>query len=848
MRTLATVAAWLLLLASIALVALYRAPSLDPDATSFRHLRVYPLESPVRFAIEPREQRVKLLTWLRAPESWGGDARDLRPYALGLRFTNPDGEEAWATTIWLAARPGVLEERDGRLIKTARSVDEPSPTGLAISAENLTMLPLHDLADLGGVLTVESAWLPAGSELLLCGWRQGARAASGQVRALRPEADDDWQEQVESWSPTPWQLLPTSWRARLVRSHWDRLSALPDAGKDVVDTVEIEAAFGRVPLGARAAMGIVVAPGGAAAWNLRSGSQLNIEVLTLDGLASAPVDAQLRLVHTDGRVELRALPAVSAIGPLQIDEGIVSVQVALAPNEAAPRLLRAWLQGDGGAPWGDPSLAMDAVRGERQVGVDLRTLDLVRVAPDLEPARFSVAAGEQLRLGFRERLPAADLPGFGPRVPEPGGATVDIEGLGPDGEVLEAWQVELSPLPSSFERYISEDDLRSARVAEPERWTLVLAEGVRTLQVAASATVEVELEVLRVPAGVTLLPPGYAWETGASASLVEVGAKLRPRLPGDPVALHGARYEPRARTEWERRVPDDVDSLFLARRIVRVDAQVRLEPTWATERALSPVGSDGRRSGRLDEHSLPLGRVVSRLAEPDWDGLPAGGARTRLTATPTTVMVPATGRLDIDMRVPPDQVGRTVQIQLDDHQEERLIAASGAQLRLVDLPPGRGSLSLRGASGLFLAVAPGGRLWQTREVVRLDPGERLRIPIGDLPGSLSVYSYGPPAALSWWIEGAEPLPPGLYDNPSTRSGVVSTAPTGRLAEPLSFAGAALPVARPLRIHLDEDLGEQATAVWIERTDQGGALWVRATASWALPPRPKDRSTAVGGAR
>ena len=151
-------------------------------------------------------------------------------------------------------------------------------------------------------------------------------------------------------------------------------------------------------------------------------------------------------------------------------------------------------------------------------------------------------------------------------------------------------------------------------------------------------------------------PPGALLATASAAkggspaptSAVPAGATPRVTCSDGRAPLRsccawamGARYEPRARTEWERRVPDDVDSLFLARRIVRVDAQVRLEPTWATERALSPVGSDGRRSERLDEHSLPLGRVVSRLAEPDWDGLPAGGARTRLTATPTTVMVPA---------------------------------------------------------------------------------------------------------------------------------------------------------------------------------------------------------------
>jgi hypothetical protein len=847
MRALVTILAWALLLASIALVMLYRAPSADPDATHFRRFRVYPLARPVEFAVEPAERAVKLLTWLRGPAPWAQDARSLRTYALRVRLFDASGREQWASTQWIASRPGLVEEADGRIVPTARLAGEEARAGESLGRDTLTELPLLGQVPRGGTLRVEAAWLPAGHQLLVGGWRLGTRSASAQLRALRPEAEEAWQERVARWSPLPWRALPARWRGAMVRDRWDRLGALPEAGQDTVDTVEIEAAFAPLSLDERAVMGIAVPPGGAAAWNLRAGTRLQIAILELDGRPGPPVDAQLRLVHPDGRVELRALPAVSSVGPLHVDEPQVSVHVALAPNEARPRLLRAFALGAGGGPWGDGGVEWDAARGARQVGVDLRAIDLVRVGGTAGPARFSVRPGERMRLGFRERLQHADLPGFGPRVPEGRGAAVSLRGLDANGADVEAWSFQLDPLPSAFERYVMEDDPGSARVAEPERWHLVVPDEVTTLEIGADALVDVELEALREPAGPRVGLPAYA----PPDALDEAGAALAAGAldPSRPLpATARSRYVPSARSPWERRAPDEVDALVEQRRIVRIDAQVRLEPTWGAERAPSPVATPRDDRERAPEHSLRLGRVVERLAEPDWDGVAGPGARTRLGPQPTALRVPPDGRLDVELRVPPAEVGRTLALRLGDRAETRLVAASGGTLRFVDLPAGTLPVSLRGAEGLFLARAAGARLWQSREVVRLDPGEALEVPVDALPGALSLYTYGAAATLAWQVLDADAIEPGLYPRIGARAGTHRPVATGRRAEALSFAGPALPVHLPLRIALDADLGAEAGVVRIERIDAGGPLFVRATATWAPPPRSEARSLTVGGAR
>lgn len=855
MRRLLPVTAWLAVLGVLALA--FVRPSADLlRRTGLERMRAVDLAEGVEFALDPDEERVKVLTWLARPSAWARDVRATTPYALRLEVVDPDDVVRLRRDVWLRTRQSWSLGSDGRLLR---------PSWLPGSEAELTdsrstVLDLAGLLPEGGRVRVDALSVPDASRVLAVAYREAERTGAARLRFLAGGSPASNSQAAARVGVDSWSDLPEAWRDRLAQRVWERLSPLPTPGRGRVPAVELLRSHPEIPSEGQPALGLPVPPGGAIAYNVQRGATLTIRWLDVDGQGAAPAATWLQVVGADGAAELRFLGVVEEIGPLTITEPLQSVQIALDPGVSEPRLAQARvLAGAGVEPlWGDPPrLHVDGPPGAWRVAPDLRTLELVRLGPGLPPVRYPVAGdGETLRLGLRARLDGATLPALGQRWSEERGAGDPVPLVeGTPREVLVVardagdrelarWLTRIEARASAFERYTQGDDPATAHPGEPEQRFLAPPPGTAWIEVSATADVDVAVRA-RQPDGpmaqvargyelpAALAPPGDAGDSPLP-TWHTTGRRQRPELPR-------ARYEPYTQDPWQARAPEDLEGLLREGRVVRLDAQVRLEPSdwWRAERWMARVPA--RQEPALPEAApergaLPLPGAYTLIAEADRDGRAQRGARVRLGSGTATVTVPASGRLDIDYRVAADQVGEEVTLWVDGGERRERLWASAGRMRLAELSPGA-TVQLRvDQPGLFLARGQGSPLWQVRRVVMLEPDQRRTLELPGKPGSLAIMAYGAGGWLEWSLRGGQPShQAGLLEKVTRRHGRQRLRSSGGVAMPLSRSGDGLPRLTPVVITLGEDLGGGPLALDLELRGAERPVWIRATATWTACP-------------
>lgn len=835
---------WLLMALAVFAVA-RRGPGAGGER-AFTTMLAYTLDPEVRFAVSSGEDQVKLVTWLATTDAWPEDVRVTSPYALDVRLEGPGGELLREQRVWVTTRRSSVEDESGVLAPTAWLAEGDA----RLSEERLVLVDLKGLVPAGGRVIVRPGDVPEGARVLLVAFHRGERDALARVRLDHGDGAAFREEAAEDLAAPEWDALPATWRANLTERVWERLGALPVAG-GVVPTTRVFSTFEHAEWSRAPADGILLPPGGAAAWNVMGRVTFAAEWRDAYGGPASGVDGYARIVHADGSVEARPLPAGGRIGPWSFDEPLVSVQIALADDEVPRRISARTTSAAPDRSWGDPPRPAPDAEGVQEVGPDLRSIELYRVGGGLAPLRFVVERGEVVRLHVRPRLPAGPLPAFAPPVAEAPRA-VHLEARDATGRLLQQWDDEVAAVPSPFERYTQVDTPASARVSVGEARTLVLPIGTTTLFVTASDLVDVTLRVAEPVDLAEQVEPGYA-------------------LPPD--ATVETLFVPRARDGWRARAPQDIEALAAADRVVRVDAQVRLAPDADAEVGgtdgpdvpepgdvsavsgvsdVSDVSGVSGVSGVSDVSDvtgasvggvptrpwwpLPLSGPFQFVAEASTAPAPEGnapGARVRLGAEPTPVTVPPDGRLRVDYRVPVSEVGTAAHLRLGD--EERVVplqTAAGA-LELGGLPPGPLTVAAD-TPGLFLARSPGAPAWRVRRVWPLVAGRVITVDLPGGEGAIGLHVYLPEGEsgwISWTLEDVADSPPGIYTRITDRRGFVPLQPSARTADPLSFSEEPLVLAAPVRVRLGDDVGRGRGRLTVSLEGTAASGWIRATSTW-----------------
>ncbi|MCB9760737.1 MAG: hypothetical protein H6739_12925 [Alphaproteobacteria bacterium] len=776
---------WLLLV--LGLLALARG---GQDAAAERIL-AYPLDQPVRFDLEAGASAVKLVSWLAGPPRWARDVRATAVYSLEVTLRDRAGVEVARWPVRVRARGSLLPTALGALRPPARLAEGDGD----LSDDRLTLLPIGALLPGGGDMTVASAHTPPGHRVLLIAFRESPRSAASRIRLVRGQAAEEREGRAGRLTPFGWAGLPERWQEPLAARRWERLGALPD-GEGLVPTARLFTTFEKGSWWDAPAAGVPVPPHGALAFNLEGPTTFQGRWWTVDGHPAGAVPTTLRVRTADGREQVQGMGAVAAVGPLSIGPGVTSVQLTLEAD--APYVFRArTLEGALDRAWGDPPREAIDPLGHQRVAPDLRNLELFRATPEGPPLRFPLTPGWWARLRLFVRLP--------PLPSAPARATVTLRVRGADGAVLATHVVPLEALPSAFERYTQVDDPATAAVAEPQTRTLKPPPGATVVEVLADVPVDVGFSEASDPDAPRVTWAGY-----------------------DDRA--GGRWVPLVRNPWRARYPEDLDALIDAGRAPRVDAQVRLEAPGPA-RDLGP------------QTSLPLWEPFELIARPDPDG-----GRTRLHATPRTVEIPPSGRLEVDHRVAAAQVGATAVLRVDGAAHPQPLLSAGGALRVDGLTPGPAEVSVD-APGLFLARAAGPEPWQLLRVVRLEPGQRYSLAVPAGPAGLSLHLYGADGgALIWTLDDLGEPPPGLYEGRTRRAARHPLTAEAGAAWPLSWAAAPLSPLATEHLTLETDLPAAGATLrfWLE--DRDAPVWLRATATWATPSDPVDTHRALGGPR
>lgn len=832
--------AWLAL--ALGALVLVRSPQGGSEAASsgkttrFLAFRMSSPSDGLSFVLDPAEREVKLLTWLVQPHRPLADSRVTTPYALSLALSDAAGTARREDRFWLRARGGFVSSGDGLAYRPnwLEGSDED------VSDDLLTRLDLERPDDGRATLTLRPAWLPPGSRVLLAVFSQRPRSAASALRVSLGDDPSLRERLAARFMPFGWEEVPEAWTANLLSTRWLRLPAL---GEDP-PTEELLTTGEREPWDDAPALGVLVPPGGAVAYNLEGGPALRATWYGADRrpLRARSVRAQVRIVHVDGTATVLAPPPSTTLGPLQGDPTICSVQIALDPSEPEPRYLVASTQADGAGrldrAWGDPPRRPVDPRGAQALGPDLRDLILYRTDGAASPLRYGVRDPREIgRLSFRIPLPLTALQGLqGAAVAPIYGPHVVVRARAADGAVLATWSHDVRVVPSLFERYVQTLD-RAAAVSEPDEVYVVPPAGAATLEVSADGPIDVGLRMRR--------PEPINRQEYRDYALPEE-------------ARVDARYVPWARDRWHARVPEDTEDLLAQGREIRVDAQVRLDrareddPTgegWAPSELASAARP--RRPGT--PHTLPLPGPFQIVAEPASRGSHASNGRSAIGPSPVSLELPASGDLRVDYRVPPGDVGRTVTFKVGGRALTRALATAGGQILLSGLPPGRAEVSLEGPAGIWLAQAPGGEGWATRRVVQLSPGGSLRVSLPQRGGALALLPYAEvgartQGALRWSLGPDELSLPGIYASFSELQGslALSRSPERLLARPLSWAGAGLAPLSPARLWLADNLPEGAS-LRLSLSDDATPVWVRAIASWSAASSPAPQHGRVRSA-
>jgi hypothetical protein len=373
---------------------------------------------------------------------------------------------------------------------------------------------------------------------------------------------------------------------------------------------------------------------------------------------------------------------------------------------------------------------------------------------------------------------------------------VRLTAVAADGAVRGEWTVNAVATPSAFERYVEGDDLATARVSERTVAYVRVPPGAVRLVITPSATMDVATEVW------TALP-----------------ALLRPAYDPVPIPDFVARFAPLRQEPWRARAPEDVEGLTAARRAIRIDGQVRLEPRVHGEPTVAL-------------HTVPLAGPFDVIAEAAADPS-QGSTESRLASASSDVQIPASGRLSVDFRVATARVGQNAVFRVGGVAFPAFLASSAGQLHLEGLPAGSPPVSVD-IPGLFLARATGSTPWHAWRVWRLPPGGAVALATPPGARAATFELYGPRIAGSVrWTVGPRTAqtPTGVWGSVTTPAGEAELEILeGIEALPLSFAGVPLARARPVNVLVGEDLAGGGATVRLV-SNAADVLWVRALGRW-----------------
>ena len=742
----------------------------------------YPVEDPLLFALEPGEHEIKVVSWLVQDDKWLRDVRVTTPYCLNFTVLSPDGTVVRRWPLFLRARGGLVHTDDGRLHDPNWLPEDDTP----VSDDRLTRVDLTGLTPDGGLVELSPCWTPPGTRVLATVFQLGETTLAQRVRLLRGETSA-WHRGVSSrFTPFSWERVPGDWKENLAATTWERLGALQD-GAVRVPTEPVMTTFHKGSWLDEAAMGVPVPPGGALAFNLEGPTVFRGSWWTADGATAVNVPTELRVFRGGDRVAT-ASGKVHRVGPIDVDDEVISVEVGLSPDAPGPLVFRAWTgSGDLDRAWGDPPREAPDDRGLQTLAPDFRNLELYRALPETptEPVlSFPIEEGEWVRVLAFARLPP-ELPGLlsAPVAPGPG-PTLRVRCVDALGQTLSETELATTTEPSIFERYTQFDNPASAAPSVPETLFLQPPPETTALWISADGPIDVGVRVTREPDLQHIVWRGYQFSDGFEAD---------------------GRWVPLVRNPWRARAPDDLELLLRALRTPRVDAQVRLEE----EEEEIP-----KQRQLLTLRSLNLWQPFEVIAEPGRGGL------TRLGKAATAVKIGPSKRLIVEYRVAPEQVGRVVTLRVGNKEIARKLPSAAGTLRLDGLDTG-GQLVSVDTPGLFLARAEGRPTWRTMRVERLpaEAGPAIPVPAGSGLILLHPYAERGGGRLQWRLVNAR--------GRTIDSGSMPVSPRGGGAVPMSFEGEGLLSMEALRVRLREDNPGGELYVWTSNP----AIYVRATATW-----------------
>lgn len=659
-----------------------------------------PAGRPISFPIDPDDDDLALTVHVETPRLARASDPPVR-FALLVLAEDPDGRVVWRGRAVLEAPPGGAVADSVRPLTEARTLRLP-PLDLPPKSRVVVLVETGGSDESGRPavlrLTRRTDRPPPWPDKKP--WRDGHTQRGGDLASVFGWAYLDWA------ALRAVHELPVVRRAATEKPHDEvRLVHVERASDVPVEEVRLEPPRGEW-----------IGPGAAAAWTVRGPGRLRLEL-------EAPVPAELvvRTVDHHGVETLERLrigpgaarPAPAFEAP---PDGALTASVLVAGGAG----VRACAFAEAGAvPLGDVVVGSDGA-----LTPDRRHLSLWRVREDGPPIRATLVDG-LARVSVRAPLSPADR-GHAPRLA--------WRLIAPGGRELSRGEHGVFVEPAPFERYEA-----------PSPWTAP-----KPALSAASGEFPSEpvTFVAGAPAGtiLELRPVGGSLDVRLEASFPAGEARLAPAYALD---LENARlrYAPYLVSSWVPFVPDNHEELAHAGGEIRLEAQVRLEPSGGGEphgpyRTVLPEPPRVRQ--RLVERvaSAPFGaaraEALARRAAALWSRHHRTGFETgqdvRLVVERDG---PTAGRLALDYYLGSESLGGMLRVLVDGEVvKERRVAFPRGRVRLTGLPPGPRVVRVESAAGLVFTQArpaddAGNAAWVERAVWRLDRGEAgaLTVPV-----------------------------------------------------------------------------------------------------------------------
>lgn len=764
-----------LLLALTALVVAHRGV-LVRRATDTRML-VYALDEPVELALSAGDTAARIVTWLEGPEPDLLDTWQAWPYAVRARVIDEGAGARVDQIAWLSTRVGLVPD-EPTLVPITRASH-----GHAATDDRLILLPFAAPLPAPARLRLEAVAVPSGLRVGIAAFRATERTALVQQR-LRAGQHRDGPHLLAPLAPFGFADLGEARASRLVARGWQRLGAITRLGR-APPRIELYTAFDDQSLDETTARAWPTRPGEGANLSIRGPASVSARWLHPHGVGPAAVDTWVRVLGPGGHVQrLERLGLVTHIDPIHVPD-VGAVQVVMDPSQGRPALLEWTVRG--GALIGDPPRVVQP-DGDVIAAPDAIRADAWRALAGA-PLRFPVTPHDRVRVIARRPLPTSARGGFGVAPSGPPTA-VRLVWLDADDAVIAQEEHPLARVASPFDRYFQGDAPRDHALSEPTIVTLTAPEGARWLRVSAVDVVDVRL--LRDD---PTAPPYEVQRPWADLPL-----PLGPLPP---------RF-----TRWAAVAPDDVEGLLTARRLTGWLLQIvpRIEdpspdtvvvpkgaeePAWvAALKAPKPTPTPRapRPAFTPFEPIRPFDLVVRERS----------GDGRLLDGDGVGVVVPDSGVLEIDHRVPLGDVGDAVTVTVGDRSSPRVAYAAAGRWRLEELEPGP-TLARVDHAGTFVARGQpqGDRLVQ--RVWRIPAHGTVTLPLPPVQAvRVAVWAEtGARGVVGWSFGGA--------------SGTLGLgAASDEFASPLSWAGGVL--AEQPTIEADGDgplvLRGADTDVWV----------------------------------